>query len=1074
MSGSHRIREARAVTDSSKLIIGAALTVAVAAGAMLLVQDDGPVASREGLQALPAGAESARKTTLPDAARDQGSGLGALATTAPAALKADVLAPELDMAAAAQSEEVPDAQVRGRLVDEGGRPVAGARLVYHGDNRLALGRRFGEESESPAPLTEATSDRDGRFELSVPMDDEEQQGDDEGRIFFAGNVARVAAIHSAFTVLIHDCPTMVSGEDSDLGTLTMITGSQIQGRVVNAAGRPISEAEVTVRSHVSDLGSTGGLLSLFGGRLADTYTSMVTGNDGRFSISGVRPGPVTLSGEADGFQVTQLNELVTEPGLTLSAGDVVLAEGASISGWIVDASGDAVEGAEVRVSSLSRLVIRRMEDMPRQQIGQEMRLRAETDGDGFFSLDGLGLGQYTVHVSADGFARSSRDNVPAGTTDLSIGLDKLGGLLLSVRSSVDDSMVDGATVFASPAGFSGGFAQRLEAGGLDVLEGQAAVDASGIDTDPSGMYYVSGAGADGLELSIRAEGFAAATVTITTVGPGSVEEFDVLLRPESTISGVVLDITGQVVPLATVRLEEFVAPSNSFNGEFEVSREIRREIGGPGASGSDDWKRAQADDKGAFALKGVPHGEWELSATADGFAADDPVRVSLVEGQSVNGVEVPLLVAGSLSGIVVEQDGEPVKGARVTIAPVSPASSTSADPFAGRLAAMMGDDDSRRANTDQDGHFKVSDLLPGLYDVKLVKQQGMRMGGAMMIIMDGSDSGGDDGERVEIRAREETFVEVVRPPTSKLTGRVLAGGRPIPGVTVELKEAGSFLPFGGRSAETDDMGRYVYEEVEPGDYDVSAIVPGSAMPEERTVTLRSGQEGQQDLVFAGSTVSGRLVDRDTGEGVGGVTINLTSDAVSSEATGAVGAISMSFVTAGPGGGGSSMTMDLGGGDLSKVRTSPNGDFRIEWVKPGSYGIDTQGGGFIPAEFGPFDVKQGRDVEDISIKADRGAVLAGRVMSGQSGQLLDGVPVQLSSLSGGDSNMAMTENGRYTFDGLSSGEYSASVMGSGFGSAPLASELVTLVQGESHTLDLTTTEEAVAPSPGGTTYTTSGG
>jgi len=1056
--------EDRAVTDLSKLVLAAVVVIAVAVGAMVLVLagddvDIGGVAPSA--QPSPG---LARETILPGASAGE-EGVDAPAADAPSVLQVDVAAPEQGTPLLSREDEVAQASLSGNLVDPTGRPVPGARIVYHADAAAVFFRRFGSQDASPPPRAETLTDRNGHFLLTVSVSDKERDDEDDAP-FFDRAGARVVASHGAFTVLVQDCPMLEVGSEVDLGTLSMDMGSQVGGRVVNEAGRPVRGAEVTVRSRGPDPGGRSGFMAMLGGRLVELYTTAMTDANGRFYITGVQPGLLSVSGEADGYQVGVLSDLESEPGLTLAAGDLVLSEGASIAGWIVDRDGEPVEGAQVRVSSMARLVVRRMGDVPRQQLGQEMRLRAETDADGYFALNGLGLGQYTVHVDSDGHEDAQKENVVAGTPDLSITLDKLGGLLVSVRSALDDGMVDGAkiTANASPQGrFWMNFGNELE-----ILEGEQAVAASGIDVEPDGMYFVQGAGSTGTELQIQAEGFAAASITAPSVGPDSVVEFDVLLSPESVIAGIVLDSTGLPIAQAEVRLAEYVAPPTMSGGRLEINREVRRHFGGDGAD-ADGWKRTRSDENGAFALRGIPEGDWELTASADGYAGDDPAVVTLTTGDSIHSVEITMLEAGSIVGIVLEEDGRPVKNASITVTPFDSTSGASGDSMgarmAARMAALMGNDDTRRASSDLDGNFEVKDLLPGLYDVKLAKQQGGHMGGAMMLILDGSSEGLGEGERVEVLAREEAWVELVRSPTASLSGFVLAGGRPVPGVSVQLDEANSFMPFGGRAADTDSTGRYTFEDVEPGKYEVSAIVSGAALPEELAVDLVGGMESQADLVFSGSTVSGQVVDSDTGDGVSGVTINLTSDAKAASGFNPTRNVSMSFVTASTGGRGSGMTIEMGGGDVSKVRTNRDGFFRVEWVKPGAYGIETQGGGYTTAKAGPFDVDEGHDVEDIEIEADRGAVLSGSVVSFETGQLVDAAPVRLETLDGSDMQMGLVEAGRYEFEGLVAGDYVVSVLGSGFGSAPLASETISLTKGEMRTLDLTTSAAGV-PSQGG--------
>ena len=167
-----------------------------------------------------------------------------------------------------------------------------------------------------------------------------------------------------------------------------------------------------------------------------------------------------------------------------------------------------------------------------------------------------------------------------------------------------------------------------------------------------------------------------------------------------------------------------------------------------------------------------------------------------------------------------------------------------------------------------------------------------------------------------------------------------------------------------------------------------------------------------------------------------------------------------------GGGSSGMSMELGGGDLSKVRSSPDGRFEVRWLKPGEYGIQTTGGGYARAEAGPFQVTEAEVVDDVVIEAVRGATVSGQIVSGETGELMDGVPVSLVGRSSGSREMSMAQGGSYRFEGLAEGEYDVMVLGSGFNSQPIALETISLGRGEDRRLDLTTDNELAASAPGG--------
>jgi hypothetical protein len=1048
------------MSGTVKFVAGLAVVLVVGAGALWLLEEDGgdvggggavvqgSATDDDALTDLPSAAEGgkSRLTADPSTPTDLGGAAGLTATSDDPA------------AAAAMAVSKPRAVLEGRVIDEAGRAVAEAKVVYNGSGGVGLARRLGAEGDFPSD-PETVTDSRGHFSLEVEIAEDEDEEDALPAILGGGGHGRLALAHSAFRTGMHECPRLTEGT-VDMGTIVLEAGARVAGRVVDENGRPIADASVSGRNLEKQSGGLPfNIMGALGGRMSEHLGASTTGPDGRFLVTGLGPGSAEISATADGRQLGLVEDLELQPHETLDVGDVTLGAGEAISGWIVDTQGMPVPGAVVRVSSMARIVVRSLDDMPRNHMGNEFRMREESDADGWFELSGLSSGQYTLHVSADGFGRMDRENVPSGTADLRVTLHTLGGVLLTIVDESEGEPVDGASIRAKP-GPEGDFGMVFSNEVLPVLEGEAALAAAGDSAGnarPEGLYYIQNVPPQGARVAITAEGFAAFEVDSSPVDSGGTTRLVAALLPESILAGLVLDPDGELVADAQVTVSAWEPPPamDMGGGRIELRREVSRGIGGGPSGSTETWQRVRTDDEGRFEVRGVPAGTWELDAKAAGFARSEPVTAELEEGERRANLVLEVPVAGAIAGRVVERDGTPVPAVEVVIKSIEAGSG--GDPSAALAAAFVGFDPSgRNTTTDGNGAFLMEGLVPGPYEVSLARRQGMSMGNAMIILGGGSQPAGDPGEtqEVEVLARQEAQVELVRAPMARLSGQVLAGGRPAKAVTVSLNEAGSFLPFGGSRAETDRFGRYEFTDINPGEYELSAVAPGAARPVEVGVTLHGGEASTKDLVFSGATLAGKVVDKDSGRGVGGVTINLLPiENVGSGSSESTTSVSFAFVSAGPGGGRSGMQMDMGGGALSRVRTGADGSFQALYVQPGEYTLQAEGGGVVSTEVGPIDVPDESLLDGIVVEAPRGAILTGLVTSSDTGLPLSGTPVSLVPIDGGSREMTVAEEGRYEFEGLAEGEYNVQVMGSGFGGAPLASEVVVLAQGETRVLDL---------------------
>lgn len=957
-----------------------------------------------------------------------------------------------------QASEGEEVRFTGRVVDGARRPIDGATVLYVADP-MRLQFQLRDDREALGKLPTAKTDRNGRFELParVALDD----GDSREGMRFDLESQHLVVRHESFATASQPLAN-VSGPSHDVGEIVLEPGAWLSGRAVDSDGRPVSGAQARASNQGERRDGPGSFLPFFSRNLVETFEAVTTGTDGRFTVRGLHPGPAALSVLKTGLRAGSRDDLELPELTGLDVGDVTLEKGVSIAGVVLDPKGAPLVGAEVNVSSMSRMVLNRLEDLPRNQLRQELGQRAKTDESGRFELGGLAGGNYTVHANAEGYDPLSKEDVPAGTHDLRLEPMPLGGLLLRLASADGGAPIEGAEIDATPKlteRFS--FMMRTRTSEPEVLTGAAALAAAGKTGDPQGAYFVPHAGLEGTELVVAAQGFATTALEAPAAPSGGVVEYEAQIPAESVVAGRVVDTQGR--PVARARLS--LRTTDEDDGSFDFRggpdrREMRRSIRiGDEQRSSATRHSAVTGIDGQFEIGGVAAGEWELSARAKGFVRGEPQPLTLEQGKSQRDVQLTLQPAGSIAGAVTEPDGSPVAGASISVEPAAAAApeDTATDDVGRQLAQLEsmvgGGSDRRRARTDIHGEYRVGDLAPGDYTVRLDEgpQAASFGGGAVMFAFDGQPEPTAPGNSAKVTAGQETRVDFQRPERARVTGKVLAGGVPAAAVEVHLRPAGrpSFMG-GGRTESTDARGNYAFEDVTAGKYEVAAIVPGAALEKTQPVELEAGQARTADLVFGGSTIAGRVVEQGTDKPAAGVDIHVTPVV---ETAGSEPHFAFEMVMVDSSGGSSGSSITIGGGPTKLVRTDGEGRFEVRYLEPGQYQVEASGEGYVRVAPEQVEVKDGENRDDVVLHVQRGAVLTGVVLDSATGQKLDQVPVRLEGA--GNTNMAVTADGVYRFEGLEPGDYTVSVMGSGFMSAPLASEQITLGTGEQATLDLKT-------------------
>ena len=205
----------------------------------------------------------------------------------------------------------------------------------------------------------------------------------------------------------------------------------------------------------------------------------------------------------------------------------------------------------------------------------------------------------------------------------------------------------------------------------------------------------------------------------------------------------------------------------------------------------------ESDAAGAFSMRGVPIGDFEIFAMAsDGRSGRVPVTVG---GEDADGFVIHLAPRRSASGRVVDTAGRPLADYHVRLSRL--------DVSAERR--FRTDSSYRSATTAADGSFTLVGLEPGRHE--LTAQGGTGGSGIAVVIIDVTD-----GDRSDV-------VLTIDLPTAQIRGQIL---------DVDRKPAGGLLVMARRgshpgSAQTDRHGNFVIENVPAGTYSLFGLGPTS-------------------------------------------------------------------------------------------------------------------------------------------------------------------------------------------------------------------------------------------------------
>ncbi len=417
----------------------------------------------------------------------------------------------------------------------------------------------------------------------------------------------------------------------------------LTGRVMSHEGKALAGAQIALTRPTSvPVGPDLNLMDMFKKLAAAEAILLETQCDGegRFALlpGAVEAGTYALRASSPGRTTELVHGVSLVAGGTRDVGDIVLKKPATIEGSVRTQGGEPVEGAIV-------VAIRE----PREEAFMKGRIDfgkywTRSGPSGSFAFHDLPPGEgYVFIAKKEGLSTAVRPriDVPAeGPVDL----------VLSKGFTLEGRVVDDATG-RGIAGARIGLVNHAERGGF----GQG-------ETDGEGRFRIEHLAPGGYFVMITAPGYRQEETEIEGP-PGGVLHEEYRLAPGLRLSGKVVEAgTGKPIPGAEIT-------ASSQGGEFGPMGGATRCVSGP---------------DGTFVLDGVNVGKeihmdrasgtrTEVSmvvvmARKKGWSHGEPLQLEIdPRAETKEGVVIEMERRARAAGRVLDADGEPVPGAKVTV-----------------------------------------------------------------------------------------------------------------------------------------------------------------------------------------------------------------------------------------------------------------------------------------------------------------------------------------------------------------------------------------------------------------------
>ena len=447
-------------------------------------------------------------------------------------------------------------------------------------------------------------------------------------------------------------------------------------------------------------------------------------------------------------------------------------------------------------------------------------------------------------------------------------------------------------------------------------------------------------------------------------------------RPKETyrISGVVVDaLSGQPLTSAEVSLLVGSTPPQEY---------VASQVSGP---------------EGEFAFENLAAGKYTLNAQRRGYAPQAYLQhenywtgITVGTGLNTSEIRFPLQPSASISGYVLDENGEAVRGASVML--------LSQSIEEGKRATRM----KESATSDDEGHFRFGHLLPGNYLVG-VNAVPWYAGGIEVPRFDGRELAPDFERLVDAPDVEQTADIVVQDPSLDMIYPVafFSNARDIPGASIITLQAGDAetadirlqaipaiharvrVPGGSLSNVPDfnvsrELGEGIVLPVQPRIYsqgrDYAEI---TGLPPGRVMVVSSTQNGETTINRSQSLELSQDMELDPSQGAG--ELRVTGFVKKADGAHEFGNASIQL-------------RNIATGEMEAVEISQNGEFSFQGM-PGKYELLYSEPGWVARTIKATDAKvSGTTVELESGKEARLEVAVEQANGSVSGiAMKDGKP-----------------------------------------------------------------------------------
>lgn len=730
----------------------------------------------------------------------------------------------------------------GRLVEENGDPVPGMAILLIG----------GGVTELLPPLDALLTT--GSVALQPELG--EAETDDEGKFRFADIEPRVLGVllidpggPRTMLQLLEETP--VSGGVKDLGDIVMPLGVTLTGVVIDENDMPLPGVRVRatdlqtmiLESGIADFRAGGGVLvdddgvsmvvvppeSLQRYERMLPFPTTTTDGEGRWTLQGVHAGLVSLIYD-DNVHVSTVDgpHPTGSPGSVRDMGELVLRDGVTLRGQVIDDAGKPVPNAEVMAGN--QLIF-----------GPVAILRPplRADEQGRFEVPGL----------RDGPARAAARKSPehAFTVDTGVAMAGAGEVtvVLPARRTLTLTLIDED---GEPVEQLRVFARHLPLADASempdfLIEPRQQTDA--LSRDEDGHWIIEDLDPGFWDVLLAADGFGSVRNTYDLTYADLTERLT--LHPATSVT------------VRVVRDDEDASPVEYALVSVRHADEGRQRDGPP-----QPLTIARSSEDGEAELQDLAPGEYIIEVSHPSYAV---TTLPLIVPLAVD--ELPLIVlkvGGTVVGTVIENGGPPHQILMIILGPEGKDS--------------MAGDIPRLTLTAPDGSFSFADVEPGTVQLQARERMSFSSLGTWwepfaMTAQAEQDVWVTSGQETEATlVVGSTWADL---DTGFVEGRLLVNGKPAAGWKVRT--------WGGirRSVTTADDGTFVMGQLEAGEVMLLFSVDAGAMFGSGSVDTHSFALGVDERQFvevslSTGSVEGRVVSGLNGQPLSGA--NVTLQAVS--------------------------------------------------------------------------------------------------------------------------------------------------------------------------------------------------